>query len=302
MKTMEAAKGRWPGILRALGVDEQFLRNRHCECPLCGGTDRYRFDDNNGEGGYYCNSCGPGDGMRLLMGITGKSFGEAANAVDEIVNNVSKDAPKPAGPDPRVRLRKVAKSLAPMGDINPVRSYLKARGVQPAESTQYCPNMPYYEDGQLFGNYPAMVHLFSGPQGEPITYHITYLQDGRKAPVKAPKKILPPLSSMNGGAIRLGAPAPVMGIAEGIETARAAADGYKLPVWAAYSANLLEQWQPPAGVETVWIFGDNDKSFTGQKSAYCLAHRLKREGYYVYVLIPNDPGTDFADEVAGGRG
>ena len=297
MRTMDAAKGRWPGILMALGVDEQFLRNRHGECPMCGGHDRYRFDDNNGEGGYYCNSCGPGDGMKLLMGVTGKSFGEAAKAVDEIVGNVPMGAPKPAGPDPRVRLRKVAQSLQRLGGVTAVGSYLKARGLAPSPITQYCPRMPYYEDGQLKRSYPAMVHLFRGPDGDPLTYHITYLENDTKADVSAPKKILTPLGPMAGGAIRLYPESRLMGIAEGIETAIAASDRFGLPVWAAYSANLLEQWKPPAGVEEVWVFGDNDNSFTGQSSAYNLAKRLHREGLKVIVMIPETANTDFADEV-----
>ena len=301
MKTMDAAKGRWPGILRALGVDEQFLRNRHGECPMCGGHDRYRFDDNNGEGGYYCNSCGAGDGMKLLMGITGKSFREAAQAVDEIVNNVSMEPAKPAGPDPRVRLRKVAKTLQGVDGINPVRSYLKARALLPSPITQYCARMPYYEDGKGAGFYPAMVHLFSGPDGNPLTYHVTYIDNDTKANVSAPKKIITPLGPMTGGAIRLFPAGEVLGIAEGIETALACNDQFSVPVWAAYSATLLEQWQPPEVSKIIWIFGDNDKSFTGQSAAFNLAKRLHRSGLTVKVKIPDQEGIDFADEEHHGQ-
>ena len=40
-----AAHGRWPGVLTAFGIPAGMLVNRHGPCPLCGGTDRFRFDD-----------------------------------------------------------------------------------------------------------------------------------------------------------------------------------------------------------------------------------------------------------------
>ena len=46
-----AARGRWPEILAALaGLSGEQLSNRHQPCPLCAGTDRYRFDDKDGSG------------------------------------------------------------------------------------------------------------------------------------------------------------------------------------------------------------------------------------------------------------
>ena len=46
----DRARGRWPGILTALGVPAKALRNRHGPCPVCGGKDRFRFDDKGGAG------------------------------------------------------------------------------------------------------------------------------------------------------------------------------------------------------------------------------------------------------------
>lgn len=63
----EAASGRWGSILRALGVQEQFLDRRHGPCPACGGRDRFRFDDKNGSGSFYCSHCGAGDGFTLIQ-------------------------------------------------------------------------------------------------------------------------------------------------------------------------------------------------------------------------------------------
>lgn len=41
--TVSHALGHWPRILPALGI--QVLKNRHQPCPVCGGSDRFRFDD-----------------------------------------------------------------------------------------------------------------------------------------------------------------------------------------------------------------------------------------------------------------
>lgn len=43
-----AAAGRWRAILLSLGVNERALSGKHGPCPLCGGRDRFRFDDKDG--------------------------------------------------------------------------------------------------------------------------------------------------------------------------------------------------------------------------------------------------------------
>jgi putative DNA primase/helicase len=236
--------------------------------------------------------------MQLLMGVTGKSFKEAARAVDEIVGNVAYEQPQPKK-DPRDRLAKIQSGLESMDGINPVRRYLHTRGLKPSGLTQYHPGLAYYEEGQFKGKFPAMVHVFRAPDASPLTYHVTYLTNGgEKAPVGAPKKVMPAIGELSGGAIRLAKAEPVLGIAEGIETALAATQRTGVPCWASYSATLLEQFQPPDGVGRVVVFGDNDASFTGQAASYALAKRLKREGYEVDVRIPERTGADWADQVS----
>ena len=93
MKTsiLEHASGHWPAILGALaGLSSEQLTDKHQPCPLCGGKDRYRFDDQDGSGSWYCNQCGgpsqsggAGNGMELLMRRTGWTFAEAAKRVEQ---------------------------------------------------------------------------------------------------------------------------------------------------------------------------------------------------------------------------
>ena len=75
MKINEIAQGQWPSILGALaGLSADQLTDKHQPCPLCAGTDRYRFDDQDGNGSWFCNKCGgknhtggAGNGMDMLM-------------------------------------------------------------------------------------------------------------------------------------------------------------------------------------------------------------------------------------------
>lgn len=86
MNTIEAAKGRWKSI-HAHFIDESYLKNKHGPCPVCGGKDRYRYDNKDGNGTSYCNGCGAKDGMKLLMEVTGWDFKEAAKQVDQLIGN-----------------------------------------------------------------------------------------------------------------------------------------------------------------------------------------------------------------------
>lgn len=294
IKTTEAAKGKWPGILKQLGVDESYLRDRHGPCPMCGGSDRYRFDDKDGTGSYYCNQCGPGDGMNLAMSITGKAFADVAKEIDSMVGNIEPETMKPKG-DPAMRILKTMGYCKEVVISDPVSLYLRGRGLAKCKGILHHPAMPYYEDGRKQGDHPAMVAPFVTPSGDMATLHITYLdRSGNKARVGAVKKILPVSLPMPGGAIRLTDVYPHIGIAEGIETAIAVMKLYRVPCWATATAGMMEKFTAPDRVESVTVYGDNDSNFVGQASAYRLAHRLSVAGLKVDVQIP-DGENDFAD-------
>ena len=98
----DLAEGRWEGILSTLGnLSSKQLTNEHQPCPCCGGKDRYRFDNTNNQGTWFCNKCGGksgtgggGNGLSLLMRLRNWDFKEAVNHIENYLG-VVKDIPKP---------------------------------------------------------------------------------------------------------------------------------------------------------------------------------------------------------------
>ncbi|EOE6876922.1 primase-helicase zinc-binding domain-containing protein [Klebsiella aerogenes] len=91
-ETVKQACGHWPNILPALGV--KVIKNRHQACPVCGGSDRFRFDDKEGRGTWFCNQCGAGDGLKLVEKVFGVTASEAAQKVDAVTGNLPPVAPE----------------------------------------------------------------------------------------------------------------------------------------------------------------------------------------------------------------
>ncbi|WP_432464742.1 primase-helicase zinc-binding domain-containing protein [Enterobacter hormaechei] len=85
-QTIQQACGHWPRILPALGV--KVIKNRHQACPVCGGSDRFRFDDKEGRGTWLCNQCGAGDGLKLVEKVFGVKPSEAAQKVNAVTGNL----------------------------------------------------------------------------------------------------------------------------------------------------------------------------------------------------------------------
>lgn len=79
----QQATGRWQGILASLGTEVPL--NRHTACPACGGKDRFRFDDKEGNGTFICNQCGSGDGLDLVRRLFNVDVTEAAQEVAKVL-------------------------------------------------------------------------------------------------------------------------------------------------------------------------------------------------------------------------
>lgn len=292
----ESARGHWEYLLPKLGVPESALSRKHGPCPMCGGTDRYRWDDQNSTGGYICSGCGAGDGFMLAGAVTGKSFGVLADEVRGLL----RDAPPPrigggrvTSPDRHALLRVWRGSTAPEAG-SPTSTYLSTRlgRFWPSAAIRHHPSLHHPQTDRV---YSAMVARISGPDGSGASLHMTYLDaNGRKADVD-PCRRLAAGKIPDGSAVRLWPAQNVMGVAEGIETAMSAAIIYKMPVWACLSAAMLAKWEAPAEAEEIAIFADNDRSFAGQAAAYRLAQRIVAAGKRATVFVPDVPGTDYND-------
>lgn len=297
----QIAQGRWRSILAVLGVDERALSGKHCACPMCGGKDRFRFDDKEGRGTYFCAGCGAGDGVQLAMGITGQSFRDVAREVERIAGTVQPTAARSerTDEDKLSALRRAFKESKPIEREDEACLYLAGRGLalyDLPESIRLHPGMRYTEaDGKMLGTFPVMLATVTSPTGKAVSMHRTYIEDGQKAAVPAPRKMMQGLP-LAGAAIRLTPVSRTLGIAEGIETALAASELFEVPTWSCISTSGIESFDPPKGVEHVIIFADNDANFAGQAAAYRAAHRLALKGIEVEVIVPPSQG-DWLDEL-----
>jgi putative DNA primase/helicase len=139
-----------------------------------------------------------------------------------------------------------------------------------------------------------MLARVADPAGKSVMIHKTYLTaEGTKALVE-PVRMFCPGTVPAGSAVRLAPPGPVLGVAEGIETAFAAMRLFQIPVWACLNDGRLQAFEPPTGAERLIICGDNDSNGAGQRAAYALASRFVTH-MQVEVRIPDQADTDWND-------
>lgn len=304
--TFDACKGKWRGVLLELGLPESALKDQHGPCPLCGGKDRFRFDNKEGKGTYFCNSCGAGTGMDLAMAYTGQEFRDVASRIDAIIGNVTADTHKPrpqmSDQERRDALRQVYRSSQPMQAGDLADTYLRSRDLDELTYPDCLRFAPSLRDGEG-GVRPAMVATVVDQSGEPVSLHRTFLRPdgGGKAEMASPRKMMPGVLP-DGACVRVqGWSSGCLGIAEGIETAMAAGHWYEVPTWAALTSKMLERWVPPENCDEVAIFGDSDPKYGGQAAAYRLAHKLAVKDVAVTIHLPPNLGEDWADVWANRR-
>ncbi len=317
----ERARGRWREILPALGVDAKTLTNKHGPCPICGGKDRFRFDDKNGSGSWICNqghggehdkaAGSAGSGVSLLMDLKGCGFPEAAKLIESVIGRDSQPRPtanenvdnEQAARDRYEQMLGYWRAGQPIKAGDPADLYLRSR-VGAYRATRALRLIPQ----TVFAgrSMPALISAFVDIHGDLAGIQRTFLTvDGRKVTDLETSRwntgTLP-----EGGAVRLAAHDNTLGIAEGVETALSATSLYGVPCWAALNAGRLETWEPPEGVRNIVVFGDADLNYRGQQAAFNLAHRLSRKvqgkaELMVQVALPNDLGADWNDVLTNQR-
>jgi len=298
MRTVDRAQHRWREILPQLGVEGRFLSKKQGPCPLCGGKTRFRFDDKDGNGTWICNYCGAGAGLHLAMKINGWDYATACNGVDQVIG---RDQPirsrPPVAPRDGTRARlRIEDIIRAANDPNIVIEYLSSRGLSITSPVLLGhPACEYWQDKVLIGRYPAVIAPVIGPGGQLVSVHRIYCAD-----VEPRKKTATPVTTIKGASVRLFEPEDgLLGIAEGIETAIACRELFGCPMWSVLtSPNGIESFEPPASINRLIIFSDNDKNHVGQAAAYALAKRVVKK-MAVSVRVPPVPGSDWLDFLNG---
>jgi phage/plasmid primase-like uncharacterized protein len=135
----------------------------------------------------------------------------------------------------------------------------------------------------------SMVVGVQAPDGKIIAIQQTWLTpDGEKA---SPKRLT--TGNLGSGAVRLGAPARIIGLAEGVETALSAMQMTGITVWASLGATRLHSVELPTEVDEVHIFVDNDEP--GRTGARRAADTHTSIGRKVYLRSPPDRCNDYND-------
>jgi hypothetical protein len=210
----------------------------------------------------------------------------------------------PAGPDPREEAKKQASAIAACRaiwkQVQPLagtlgEDYLRLRhcALPPADgdlrfhAALFCPEIGH--------DLPALVaKVTTVTANKAIGLHRIWFRPGEP---KAIKKM------------RLGASdAPVcirlwpddavtlgLGIAEGVETALAAAQAFK-PMWSTIDAGQMAKFPLVAGIESLTVFTDYDKA--GLDAAKAVGQRYMKAGRNANVLRPQFVGEDFNDVIS----
>ncbi|MBF0371598.1 MAG: DUF927 domain-containing protein [Magnetococcales bacterium] len=168
----EAAKGKWRNILANLGVAPSVLDGKHHPCPNCGGTDRFRFDDRDGSGSYYCNGCNPGDGFSLVGKMLGLSPKQDFPIILERVADLVGASPvPPVGKPSQKKKAETWKPITPIPDEAPEPPSHYRMG-EPSQRWTYC-------DAE--GRVLFYISRFDKPDGEKEMLPLTFCQgtDGK---------------------------------------------------------------------------------------------------------------------------
>lgn len=304
---VSAARGQWRRILTDVGIDARLLDGKPRPCPICGGRDRFVFDDKFGRGDSFCRHCGHATGIDLLCAFRGLTFMQGLECLEGMLGIETTRRTEPKAPrceqDKYSRERRDVLELwsqaRPIEPGDPVWRYLTGRGIDPGLAgyeIRCHDRVPHSCKDATSPMFPAMLARVWDADGQFVNLHRTFLtEDGRKAPVDPVKKLMP--GPFKGAAVHIGpAPTRVLGLVEGIETALACYQKCGISVWATLGCVNLEGFvNLPDSVEKIVIFADNDAKFAGQKAAYGLAYQLAVRGLEVDVRIPPETGTDWLD-------
>ncbi|MFM0004007.1 primase-helicase zinc-binding domain-containing protein [Paraburkholderia dipogonis] len=333
VKDLKLSPEQWVALLQKYGVPATSLTGKGAPCPICGGNDRFTYDNKRGRGDWVCRKCnegsmGAGDGFELICKTAGITFRELMLELEGGIPLPAGDTPRRSGiaPSPgrkadpawaRKRLESMWENAVAHGRDDLISRYLRARvpGLDLSSSPALrLAMLEYRHEKKVIGKWPGVLARFTLPDARLGTLHRTFLD--RSKPAKATiitndGEVLPSkmndvtLHKLNGGAVRLMEPVNgEIGVGEGLESVLGAHMLFGVPVWYCLNRVLLSDFVVPdgLGIRVVHIFADFDavdpktRKSPGMADALMLAKRLRADGYTAIVHRPKVRGTDFADE------
>jgi len=260
-----------------------------CIIHLRGPRSGWGYDHATGE------SAGPIDLIHHATGLHDIALFEEAARLAQLDRPAPPRTASLSKPDHAHEIARILDGCLPLAS-SVAEIYLQSRGLRDPGSPDLAFN-PDLADFESRRGWPGMVARIRDGTGEPTGgIHRTYLLEDGSAKAPPGKKMLGPVA---GGSVRLALIGGDvhLGIAEGIETALAAAAIFGVPTWSALSADGLRRWQWPEGIRRVTIFADAGAA--GMQAANALADRLRTAGVAHATVSPKH-GDDFNDDLRHG--
>lgn len=315
----------WHSVFVAFGIDVPSNPMRHGSCPVCGGKDRFRFDNRNGSGSWFCNQGNSthkrgkraGDGFALVAEFLGISRREAVRKIREIVDCPSSPFVKTL-PLQLARGRKSNVEHAqrlygtgtPAGKHHAAKKYFEARGIPRTLEIASSSGLRIIEIHRGNGDIaPVLVAPMRSLSEELKGIQRTGLNwSGEKQNIPGADVDRAMLGKKkSGGAVlesygfRIGESRSRLFIGEGLETTLSGLESYEnqgsgYVAWDAENLQIVpvsiaEQYR------AVIILADNDASGVGQRAANILAMRLFEAGALCMIALPPVVGTDWNDVI-----
>ena len=138
-----------------------------------------------------------------------------------------------------------------------------------------------------------MISGVQAPNGRVIAVQLTWLDQRTHERIERSN-----VGKLGFGAVRLAPAQEVLGLAEGVETALAAMQIFKVPVWATLGAQRMSNVFIPDVVRELIVFGDNDGPGRDAASAVAKRHAANR---IVSKCYPPSGSKDWADVTASSQ-
>ncbi len=238
------------------------------------------------------------DGRLLLHCFAGCRYAEIVAALTRLKLWPPAGAACGAGPernDYQAEVLRLWRRAVPAAGTLAER-YLRARGLTlaPPPTLRFLPSALHRPSGTRA---PALIAAVTrhGRRGLAAVQRTYLATEGCGKAALDPARMT--LGRCLGGAVRLGPAAPVLIVAEGVETALTAMQATGIAAWAALGTAGLRNLilPPPPLARRVIVAADNDASGAGLAAADAAARRWRAEGREVRIAHPPRPGTDFND-------